>query len=92
MTNRSAQQKALFSVVVAPHVTRKVWAAVTETPSASVRELGERTNMRYTAVAAAIRHLEWLGYLERAGPRSARARRILVPFMVLRRTDQHDHH
>jgi DNA-binding transcriptional ArsR family regulator len=60
---------------------RRVWAAVSATPHASRRELMARLDMSYGAISAALDALEDAGYIETV-PGAARARRIVVPFIV----------
>lgn len=68
------------------HVTlrnaRRVWAAVTAHPQATVRELGGELGMPFGTVAAALRLLRDAGYVE-FDAASARARRVLIPFIVI---------
>jgi len=59
---------------------RRVWAAVTLKPQASCRELGRLLRMQHSNVARALKVLRDAGYVEQP-TRSARARRIVVPFM-----------
>lgn len=60
---------------------RRVWASVTHTPCASVRELARRLDMAYSQVSKALRLLRAAGYIAFAD-RTCRARTVLVPFVV----------
>lgn len=62
---------------------RRVWAAVSETPNATVRELGATLDLSPVAVGAALQVLRMAGYIDFA-PRSGRARTIIVPFVTIR--------
>lgn len=63
---------------------RNVWMAVTRNPCASVRELAAQTDTSYSRAADCVRTLAKLGYIEQA-PGRCRARRIVVPFVEVRR-------
>ncbi len=63
---------------------RAVWAAVTRQPNASVRELAAELRIGYGRVAESLRALAAFGYIEIA-PGRTRARRIVVPFVEVRR-------
>jgi DNA-binding MarR family transcriptional regulator len=58
--------------------TRRVWAALTQQPDATYRELAARTKLPLSVVRAAVQRLENAGYVE-ADPVVARGRRVLVP-------------
>jgi DNA-binding MarR family transcriptional regulator len=58
--------------------TRRVWAALTEHPDATYRELAAQTRLSLSVVRAAVQRLERAGYVE-ADPVVARGRRVLVP-------------
>jgi hypothetical protein len=58
--------------------TRRVWAALTEHPDATYRELAAQTRLPLSVVRAAVGRLEKAGYVE-ADPVVARGRRVLVP-------------
>jgi predicted transcriptional regulator len=58
--------------------TRRVWAALTEQPDATYRELAQQTGLPLSVVRAAVERLEKAGYVE-ADPVVARGRRVLVP-------------
>jgi predicted transcriptional regulator len=60
---------------------RRVWAAVTHTPCASVRELATRLDMAHGHVSRALRLLRDAGYIAFAD-RACRARTVIVPFVV----------
>ena len=61
------------------HETRLVWDAITQRPTASLRELAEHTQLSRDAVQLAIYALETAGHIARA-PGQARARTVLLPF------------
>lgn len=63
--------------------TREVWAAVTQNPQASVRELAVITGYATGTIQKALLTLNAIGYVlhER---KSVRARTIAVPFVVVR--------
>lgn len=67
------------------HVTfanaRRVWAAVTRRPTATVRELADDAGLPFGTVGAALRMLRDAGYIE-FDPCTGRARRVLVPFII----------
>lgn len=66
--------------VTIPNV-RRVWSAVTETPCAPTRQLGERLGLSYSYCAAALRLLRDAGYIEfELG--SFGGRKVVVPFIV----------
>jgi DNA-binding MarR family transcriptional regulator len=58
--------------------TRRVWAALTQQPDATYRELAAQTRLSLSAVRGAVQRLEKAGYVE-ADPVVARGRRVLVP-------------
>jgi len=60
--------------------TRRVWADLSANPSASIREICERTGVHREAAQQAIYELEACGYLRR-DPRIARGRQVLVPMI-----------
>lgn len=60
---------------------QRVWAAVTRTPCASVRELACASGLTYGHTSGILRLLRDAGYIDFA-PASARARTIVVPFIV----------
>jgi len=62
---------------------RRVWAAVSQAPQSSQRELMARLGMSHSAVQTALDALEDAGYIKQV-PRASRARRIVVPFIVKR--------
>jgi galactokinase/mevalonate kinase-like predicted kinase len=66
---------------VASATIRRVWAAVTATPRASVRDLAHRERLPVRAVQVALHVLRDAGYIDFAA-RSCRARTILVPFYI----------
>jgi DNA-binding MarR family transcriptional regulator len=61
--------------------TRRVWAALTATPDASIRELATRLGIAISTVASHRRRLREAGYIafEDGG---VRATRVLVPLYV----------
>jgi DNA-binding MarR family transcriptional regulator len=59
---------------------RRVWAAITLDPHASMLELGALLNMYNHDLTNALQILVDAGYVER-DPNRARARRIVVPFV-----------
>jgi DNA-binding MarR family transcriptional regulator len=59
---------------------RRVWAAVSMTPQATLRELMPVTGLAQGTIGMALRHLQSLGYID-FDPRVARARTVLVPFI-----------
>jgi len=61
------------------HETRLVWDAITQHPTASLRELAEHTQLSRDEVQLAIYALETAGHIARA-PGQARARTVLLPF------------
>lgn len=63
---------------------RQVWAEVTKTPQAGVREIGERLGLGYGSVATALRILQRAGYIE-FSPGSHSARTVVVPFVIVRK-------
>lgn len=78
------QFKAHYHNYVGHDQIRVVWDAVTRTPQASVREIGERIGLSFGCVATALRFLNDAGYVVFA-PGSARARTIIVPFAFVRK-------
>lgn len=60
--------------------TRRVWAALTANPDATIRQIRARTGLHADAVQLAIYQLESAGYITR-DPRTARGRRVVVPFI-----------
>jgi DNA-binding transcriptional MocR family regulator len=56
---------------------RRVWAAVTRTPNASLRELADSLGAQFGNVSRAIKVLRDAGYITIEGER---ARRVLIPF------------
>jgi DNA-binding MarR family transcriptional regulator len=58
---------------------RRVWAAITRDPSASIRELSRTTDLHVLEVQRAIDTLEAAGYITRV-PHKSRARVVVVPF------------
>lgn len=60
---------------------QRVWAAVTHTPGASVREIAAASGLTYGHTSGILRLLRDAGYIDFA-PASARARTIIVPFYV----------
>lgn len=71
-----------YGMEVSDQYIRKVWAAVTRQPRASVRELAEELGSSFSAVSASIRFLTDAGYIEHERG-ACRARRIVVPFGVI---------
>ena len=61
------------------HETRLVWDAITQHPTASLRELAQSTDLTVDAVQLAIYALETAGHIART-PGQARARTVLLPF------------
>jgi DNA-binding transcriptional ArsR family regulator len=61
---------------------RRVWAAVTRTPCATVRQLGAQIGMPYGSVSVALRLLRDAGYVH-FEDRAGRARTVIVPFVVM---------
>lgn len=60
--------------------TRRVWAAVTLQPAASLREIAEAVGLKSATTALYhLRKLEDLGYVVKE-PGRGRARRVVVPF------------
>lgn len=80
--NYSDKMTARYGYYVGRQAIRRVWAAVTQQPCATVRELARVAQLDYRGVACAIRVLHDAGYID-APPKLARARRVLVPFVVL---------
>lgn len=69
---------------VANRRIRQVWAAVSKTPCAPVRELGQRLGFHYSGVAVALRVLRDAGYVAfESGNAGARARQVLIPFAFI---------
>lgn len=70
-----------------PHINsiRRIWRAVSLAPDASIRELARAAEMSVDTAQRSITVLDHLGYIEQAGPRMCRARRILVPFVEVQR-------
>jgi SOS-response transcriptional repressor LexA len=65
---------------VGPGQIRRVWAQVTRTPQASVREMVDAMGLRSTSgVGISLRILREAGYIDYKPGRS-RARRVVVPF------------
>lgn len=62
---------------------RRVWAAVSESPHLSRRDLMARLDMSYGAVQAALDALRDAGYIT-FPPSRSRAIRVLVPFIIER--------
>ncbi len=60
--------------------TRRVWADLTAHPDATLREIQERTGIHSEGVQLAIHALATAGYITRQ-PRTAKGRRVLVPFI-----------
>jgi hypothetical protein len=61
---------------------RRIWAAVSVTPQAPIRELGQQLDMPHSRIAASLRLLKDAGYID--FPKgSERARTILVPFVFV---------
>lgn len=70
-----------------PSTLRAVWAAVSATPGASIRQIAGETGYCMATVHAAINELEAAGYIARHhGPHLAgtRATRVLIPFLVVK--------
>jgi predicted transcriptional regulator len=63
-----------------PATVRKVWAAVTRTPNASMRELACRLDLCPDTVCVAIQTLHVIGYITYE-PGTVGARRVLIPFV-----------
>ena len=60
---------------------RRIWAAVSVTPQATIRELGRQLDVPHSRVAASLRLLKDAGYID--FPKGAeRARAVIVPFVV----------
>lgn len=66
---------------VTPAVARRVWAAVTRQPCATVVALAADANTTFSIAGAALRLLRDAGYVD-FSPKSVRARRVIVPFYV----------
>lgn len=64
---------------VALRSIRAVWAAITADPPATIHELSARLDISRSTIYSAIRLLRAAGYIVEP-PRSARARRVVVPF------------
>lgn len=60
---------------------RRVWAAVTHNPCASLRELEQSLPLSHSQIVNALDILYRSGYIEQSSPRAARARRVIVPFV-----------
>jgi hypothetical protein len=73
-----------YGCYVSISTIRRVWDAVTQAPQATVRELAQIASVEYRAVAAAIRYLHDCGYID-APPMLARARRVILPFRIIRK-------
>lgn len=77
-TSRCAER---YGIHVTARTARRVWAAVTQDPQATARELGGELGMPFGLVAAALRMLRDAGYIE-FDAASVRARRIVTPFII----------
>ena len=76
---------------VTPAVARRVWAAVTRDPNATVVRLAADAGTTFSIAGAALRLLRDAGYID-FSPRSIRARRIIMPFYVGPITIRGEHH
>lgn len=82
------QQRAIlaFKDAPSPGGVKRVWAEITRDPYQTVRGLAQRLHMAHVNIGAALRYLEWLGYIERRrcspGSRYSVSRyiRVIVPF------------
>jgi DNA-binding MarR family transcriptional regulator len=64
---------------VSLRMLRNVWAAVSRTPRASVRELAQVAGCSQSVAAAALRALVLAGYVTHAGSGTGRSRHVVVP-------------
>jgi len=65
---------------------RRVWAAVTRDPQATLEELGVGVGYTKSMVRLILRKLRAMGHIDYQD-RSKGARTILVPFVEVRKTD-----
>lgn len=64
---------------VSLRMLRRVWAAVSSDPRASVRELSQAAGCSQSVAACALRALVAAGYVTHAGPGTGRSRHVVVP-------------
>lgn len=64
---------------------RRVWRAVTLNPHASVRELAKASDLSNDTTQRSLALLDTLGYIEQSSVGASRARRVVVPFVEVRR-------
>lgn len=82
MHTRTRRMNKRYGMEVSDTLIRRVWAAVTRTPQASVRELAGELEMGFGTVATALRFLRDCGYI-RHQHRACRARTIVIPFVLI---------
>jgi predicted transcriptional regulator len=84
MKTQTEATRAHYGAAPSAQFVRKVWAAVTRTPRASVKELAVAVGAPESSfgnVSAALRMLRDAGYIA-FNNHAKLARRILVPFVV----------
>lgn len=72
------------AAVLGPRMIRRVWAEVSRTPQASYQDLAVRLGIPKSTVHYALLRLRDAGYIEWE-PGLRRARRVVVPFIALRK-------
>ena len=77
-TSATAQQ---YKNHVTVAVARRVWAAVTATPQATLREIAARADTSYSVAGAALRLLRDAGYVD-FDHGTDHGRRVIIPFVV----------
>lgn len=80
MSKRTVMQQRYGSHMTVARI-RDVWAAVSQSPNATVRELADAVGMPYVIVSASLRLLRDAGYIQ-FEPRAERARTIVIPFIT----------
>lgn len=80
MVTRGTMQRR-YGTHLRPRQIRRVWAAVTQNPRASKRELAGELGLAFSSVSGALRFLKDAGYIQFPRGKS-RAITIVLPFIV----------
>lgn len=86
----SATSIPIYGHLISVRFVRRVWAAISANPHATIRELAAQLDAAHSQVAKALTILDDAGYIrrEKAGHiHSPRACRVVVPFVEVR----HEH-
>ncbi len=82
MAHHKTKTHRLFGNHVRIQDARTVWAHLSGHPNDSLRSIAAQVGLSFSRVGACVRYLVAAGYVEHL-PRSARARRVIIPLVTL---------